>query len=41
MDSVTLKGDQVNKKGALTGGFSEERDSRLDTMSQIRTCDPT
>lgn len=36
VDSVTLKGDQVNKRGALTGGFSEERDSRLDTMSQIR-----
>jgi structural maintenance of chromosome 3 (chondroitin sulfate proteoglycan 6) len=36
VDCVTLKGDQVNKRGALTGGYAEERDSRLECMSQIK-----
>jgi chromosome segregation ATPase len=29
LDCVTLDGDKVNRKGALTGGFHDQRTSRL------------
>lgn len=33
---VTIDGDQVNRKGALTGGFYDVRTSRLDAMKNIK-----
>lgn len=36
LNCVTLSGDQVNSKGALTGGFQDFRNSRLDTMKNIK-----
>lgn len=36
MDCITIEGDQVNRKGALTGGFYDNRKSRLALMSHIR-----
>ena len=29
MDAITMDGDEVNRKGALEGGFHDERRSRL------------
>ena len=29
MDAITMEGDEVNRKGALEGGFHDERKSRL------------
>jgi structural maintenance of chromosome 3 (chondroitin sulfate proteoglycan 6) len=37
MDCITIEGDQINRKGALTGGFHDTRKSRLALMSLIRS----
>jgi structural maintenance of chromosome 3 (chondroitin sulfate proteoglycan 6) len=36
LNCVTLSGDQVNSKGALTGGYIDTRNSRLDTMRTMK-----
>lgn len=36
LNCVTLDGDQVNAKGAITGGFIDTRTSRLKWMREIR-----
>lgn len=36
IDCITTEGDQVNRKGALTGGYYDIRTSRLETMKQIK-----
>eukprot|EP01080_Neovahlkampfia_damariscottae_P003454 gene3454-6103_t len=36
LNCVTLSGDQVNSKGALTGGFYDVRNSRLDIMRNMK-----
>lgn len=36
MDCITIEGDQINRKGALTGGFHDTRKSRLALMGVIR-----
>ena len=33
---VTLEGDQVNRKGALTGGYHDVRRSRLETIEALK-----
>ncbi|KAJ5066087.1 structural maintenance of chromosomes protein [Anaeramoeba ignava] len=35
---ITLDGDQVLRKGALTGGFHDKRKSRLKSMQSIKSC---
>ncbi|KAG2382505.1 hypothetical protein C9374_005085 [Naegleria lovaniensis] len=35
VNCVTLAGDQANRKGTLTGGYIEQRQSRMDCMKQI------
>lgn len=35
-NTITLSGDQVNKRGALTGGYVDHKVSRLQTMSEIK-----
>mmetsp|Transcript_10832 Transcript_10832/g.20577 ORF Transcript_10832/g.20577 Transcript_10832/m.20577 type:complete len:1210 (+) Transcript_10832:29-3658(+) len=35
-NTITLSGDQVNKKGALTGGYIDNKRSRLEIMSEIK-----
>jgi hypothetical protein len=37
LDCVTLDGDQVNKKGAMTGGYHDSRSSRLKLIKAIKT----
>ncbi|KAL0418391.1 UNVERIFIED_CONTAM: Structural maintenance of chromosomes protein 3, partial [Sesamum radiatum] len=36
LDCITLEGDQVNKKGGMTGGFYDYRRSKLKFMSTIK-----
>ncbi|GFP97186.1 structural maintenance of chromosomes protein 3 [Phtheirospermum japonicum] len=36
LDCITLQGDQVNKKGGMTGGFYDPKRSKLKFMSTIR-----
>lgn len=36
VDCVTLEGDQVNKQGAMTGGFVDHSRSKLDATRQLR-----
>eukprot|EP01135_Chromosphaera_perkinsii_P000613 Nk52_evm16s136 gene=Nk52_evmTU16s136 len=36
LDCITLDGDQVNRKGALTGGYYDSRRSRLEAMKSIK-----
>ncbi|KAL7127032.1 hypothetical protein ABFS83_14G226900 [Erythranthe nasuta] len=36
LDCITLEGDQVNKKGGMTGGYYDYRRSKLKFMSIIR-----
>ena len=36
LDCVTIDGDQVNKKGALTGGYIDSRSTRVETMKSIK-----
>ncbi|XP_051120276.1 structural maintenance of chromosomes protein 3 isoform X3 [Andrographis paniculata] len=36
LDCITLEGDQVNKKGGMTGGFYDQRRSKLKFMSTIK-----
>ncbi|KAL3820446.1 hypothetical protein ACJIZ3_006351 [Penstemon smallii] len=36
LDCITLEGDQVNKKGGMTGGFYDNRRSKLKYMNTIR-----
>ncbi|GMP99179.1 hypothetical protein CsSME_00046757 [Camellia sinensis var. sinensis] len=36
LDCITLEGDQVNKKGGMTGGFYDYRRSKLKFMNVIR-----
>ncbi|XP_073271974.1 structural maintenance of chromosomes protein 3 [Primulina huaijiensis] len=36
LDCITLEGDQVNKKGGMTGGFYDYRRSKLKFMKTIR-----
>jgi len=38
VDTVTLRGDQVNKRGALTGGFVKHKAARLALASQVAVC---
>lgn len=35
VNCITLKGDQVNRKGALTGGYYDFKQSRIDAMKTI------
>lgn len=35
-NTITLAGDQVNKKGALTGGYIDQKKSRLEIRSEIK-----
>ena len=35
MDCITLDGDQVSRRGALTGGYYDKRKSRLDSQRQV------
>ncbi len=35
-NTITLSGDQVNKKGALTGGFIDQKKSRLQTQNSLK-----
>lgn len=35
MDCITLEGDEVSRKGTLTGGYYDSRRSRLDIQRQI------
>ncbi|RHN79046.1 putative structural maintenance of chromosomes protein [Medicago truncatula] len=36
LDCITLEGDQVSKKGSMTGGFYDHRRSRLKFMNTIK-----
>lgn len=36
IDAVTLDGDKVNRKGAMTGGYIDERTSKLDMAAKVR-----
>src|SRR5690554_3844337 len=36
LSSCLITGDQVNRKGALTGGFYDVRHSRLEAMKKIK-----
>lgn len=36
LNSVTLEGDRVDRKGALTGGYHDVRRSRLDAVKGVR-----
>jgi structural maintenance of chromosome 3 (chondroitin sulfate proteoglycan 6) len=36
MDCITIEGDQINRKGALTGGYRDTKTSRLAMMNTIR-----
>jgi hypothetical protein len=36
LDGITLDGDQVNKKGAFTGGFIDTRKSRIDAHKRSK-----
>eukprot|EP01114_Cavostelium_apophysatum_P016736 TRINITY_DN4818_c0_g1_i6.p1 TRINITY_DN4818_c0_g1~~TRINITY_DN4818_c0_g1_i6.p1 ORF type:complete len:998 (-),score=422.06 TRINITY_DN4818_c0_g1_i6:73-3066(-) len=36
LDCITLDGDQVSRKGALTGGYYDVRYSRLESMKNIK-----
>jgi len=36
LNCVTLDGDQASHKGSLTGGYYEERHSKLENMKQLR-----
>ncbi|CAL5190345.1 unnamed protein product [Lathyrus oleraceus] len=36
LDCITLEGDQVSKKGSMTGGFYDHRRSRLKFMNMIK-----
>ncbi|PIA60618.1 hypothetical protein AQUCO_00300251v1 [Aquilegia coerulea] len=36
LDCITLEGDQVSKKGGMTGGFYDHRSSKLKFMDTIR-----
>eukprot|EP01127_Copromyxa_protea_P019957 TRINITY_DN6581_c0_g1_i2.p1 TRINITY_DN6581_c0_g1~~TRINITY_DN6581_c0_g1_i2.p1 ORF type:complete len:642 (-),score=188.91 TRINITY_DN6581_c0_g1_i2:1326-3023(-) len=36
LDCITIEGDQINRKGALTGGYHDSKKSRLALMSSIR-----
>jgi structural maintenance of chromosome 3 (chondroitin sulfate proteoglycan 6) len=36
MDAITMEGDEVNRKGALEGGFHDERRSRLLSFAGIQ-----
>lgn len=37
LSNTSVEGDQVNRKGALTGGFIDVRTSRIDAMRTIST----
>ncbi|KAF9182630.1 Structural maintenance of chromosomes protein 3 [Haplosporangium sp. Z 11] len=37
LNGVTLDGDQVDRKGALTGGFQDMRNSRLSSIKNIKS----
>ncbi|CAM9776813.1 unnamed protein product [Heterosigma akashiwo] len=39
MDAITLDGDEVNRKGAIQGGFYDERANRLAMMEKKRKAD--
>lgn len=36
LNAITLEGDKVEKRGALTGGYHDPRRSRLDTIRQVK-----
>nr|WJN25093.1 cohesin complex subunit [Tranzscheliella williamsii] len=36
VNAITLDGDKVERKGALTGGYQDPRRSRLDTVNDVR-----
>lgn len=37
MDSITLDGDEVNRKGGMSGGYHDESSARLGAVERIRT----
>ncbi|EJD54937.1 RecF/RecN/SMC protein [Auricularia subglabra TFB-10046 SS5] len=37
LNTITLDGDKVDRKGALTGGFHDVRRSRIDAIRNVRT----
>ena len=36
LNTITLDGDKVDRKGALTGGFHDVRRSRIDAVRNVR-----
>eukprot|EP00798_Chlamydomonas_sp_ICE-L_P031778 gene31778-6975_t len=38
LNCVTIDGDQVSKRGALTGGFHDVSHSRLENLRQVKAC---
>jgi structural maintenance of chromosome 3 (chondroitin sulfate proteoglycan 6) len=38
LNCITLDGDQVERKGALTGGFADPRQSWLASMERVKQC---
>jgi structural maintenance of chromosome 3 (chondroitin sulfate proteoglycan 6) len=36
MDCITIEGDQINRKGALTGGYRDSKNNRLTLMNTMR-----
>lgn len=37
VDCITIEGDEVSRKGSLTGGYQDQRRSRLALFSEIRS----
>jgi len=40
LNTITIDGDKVDKKGALTGGYYDVKRSRLDAIKAVRTWRP-
>jgi len=38
VDCITLEGDQVNRRGAMTGGFVDTSRSRIKAVADLRMC---
>ncbi|KAI8824993.1 putative chromosome segregation protein SudA [Fimicolochytrium jonesii] len=36
LDAVTLHGDRIERKGAITGGFHDNRKSKLETIAKLK-----
>lgn len=37
MDVITLEGDEINRKGGMSGGYHDEKSARLLVVERIRT----